>query len=550
MRKLYIALLGAAMPMAAWAQSAVDAQLISQSNLTGSARFMSMGGAFTALGGDLSCLNQNPAGIGVYNRSEIGATLDINMQNTSTTLLSNMFPNSASQTKVYCNNFGYVGATKLDGALRTFNWGVTYNRASSFDRFYQGYNPSTSTSLSNYIADFSYGIPEYDIQFGTDGYNPYLDSNYDWLSILAYNSYMINPDGTTQNGGNTYRGLFGNGTQGDALYSVREQGYVDEYDVSFGGNVENTVYWGLSFGITDLNYKRWAFYSESMESAQIPEDAAGANGLNGAAGFDLDNYKYIHGSGFNIKAGVIIKPVNEFRIGLGVHTPTWYSLNTIYNAGVQYAYTPTSKSGDPIGDTLTNGSNWEETDNANYDWKFNAPWRFMVGAAAVVGNKAIISVDYQFDGYNSMNIKTPAGYDNYGYSYDFVPNYDLNNNIKTYYKNANTVRVGLEYRVTPQFSLRAGYNHQFSNVKEEVANNQVEVLTSGTDPSYSLDRHTQYFTAGLGYKYKAWYIDAAYVYKDRESTYHAFTNWGDNQAPQSIVTDHNSSIVISTGFKF
>ena len=33
-----------------------------------------MGGAFTALGGDLSTLSQNPAGIGVFRSSEISVT--------------------------------------------------------------------------------------------------------------------------------------------------------------------------------------------------------------------------------------------------------------------------------------------------------------------------------------------------------------------------------------------------------------------------------------------------------------------------------------------
>lgn len=43
-----------AVPSTMMAQSALDAYSISQNDLRGSARFMSMGGAFTALGGDIS----------------------------------------------------------------------------------------------------------------------------------------------------------------------------------------------------------------------------------------------------------------------------------------------------------------------------------------------------------------------------------------------------------------------------------------------------------------------------------------------------------------
>ena len=67
----------AAIPGMASAQSAIDAYQISQQDLRGTARFMSMGGAFGALGGDLSSLSQNPAGIGVYRSNEIGFTLDL-----------------------------------------------------------------------------------------------------------------------------------------------------------------------------------------------------------------------------------------------------------------------------------------------------------------------------------------------------------------------------------------------------------------------------------------------------------------------------------------
>ena len=65
MNKNVLAGMLVALPGAIMAQTAIDAYSISQNDLRGSARFMSMGGAFTALGGDISTLNQNPGGIGV-----------------------------------------------------------------------------------------------------------------------------------------------------------------------------------------------------------------------------------------------------------------------------------------------------------------------------------------------------------------------------------------------------------------------------------------------------------------------------------------------------
>lgn len=544
--KRYIMILSAALPAALMAQSSIDALQITQSDFKGTARFMSMGGAFTALGGDLSTLNQNPAGIGVYRSSEIGATMDINIQSSKTPNISGFIPNTDSQTKVYCNNFGYVGATNLTGSLKSFNWGVTFNRAASFDRVYRGYAPVLNTSLSNYIAYFSEGINVDDLYSSNwNTYNPYLDSDADWLSILAYNTYLINPSGTSGTG-NSYTGLFKQKSEGDATFSVRERGYVDEYDISFGGNVENIVYWGLSIGITDLDYTRLTYYDESIGNADVPN--SNYSGVtNGAFGYNLENIKNITGSGVNIKAGVIIKPVNEFRIGIAVHTPTWYSLTETYSGTNTYTYTPTDLEGTATGETK---QGYEYTEPAYFQWKLNSPWKLMVGLAGVIGNKAIVSADYEFAGYNSMSGKTPYYYNEWGGGSSYESDPYINDGVKDYFRASNTFRVGAEYRVTPQFSVRAGYNITTSNIKQDTYDGFTLVNTAGTDPSYTFDKTTQNVSFGLGYKYQSWYIDAAYVYTHRESKYCAFTNFDGYLAPSMEVINNNSSIVLSTGFRF
>ena len=64
-------------PWGANAQTDLDAFRYSQYSLTGTARFTSMGGAFTAVGGDFSSLSQNPAGMAIYRRSELTFTPSI-----------------------------------------------------------------------------------------------------------------------------------------------------------------------------------------------------------------------------------------------------------------------------------------------------------------------------------------------------------------------------------------------------------------------------------------------------------------------------------------
>lgn len=546
MNKTLLAGIILTLPSVMAAQSAVDAYSISQSDLRGSARFMSMGGAFTALGGDISTLNQNPAGIGVFRSSDISATLDINMMNTKTDGLSPL-----NKTKVNCNNFGYVGAVRLNSsAMPFFNWGASYSRVASFDRHYRGNLGQLASSYTNFVANNTTKDGYYpgDLYAGGE-YNPYQDyeAMTPWSSILLYNAYSINP---LSAGSNSYTGLFNydNPTSATGYFDVEERGYIDEYAINFGGNVMNTVYWGIGFGITDVEFKQYTTYGEDYQSgANVPYDETFVN--NGAGYTQLDNYKRIFGSGFNFKAGVIVKPVNEFRIGLAVHTPTYYNLT--YQGQGAMSYDFTSPTYTPQGSAVKGTA---FTDFDEFDFKTHSPWRLMVGVAGVIGSRAIISADYEYRSFSSMKVQDWNGND---YR-------DTNEDISTYYQSTNILRLGAEFRITPQVSLRAGYSYESSPVKSDIldpAKGQVDyVYTSGPDdtetqPAYTFDRSTQYITAGLGYRYKRFYADLAYVHRYRSSDYHAYTDYIDLEnyevrAPRSKVTDHNNSVVLTLGFKF
>ena len=534
------------LPTALSAQSAIDAYNISTGELRGTARFMSMAGAFTALGGDLSSLNQNPAGIGVYRGSDIGITLDINMMNSKTADIGSPF--ARSQTHADVNNFGYVGTYNLGGSTAvTLSWGASYSRLTSFHRRYQGGDMAMQTSLSNYITTFTDGIDTSYLKF-VDGYNPYQDRSENaapWLSILAYNSGMITPLSSVDDNGQNhdtsiYDGLWQypvdgqpqiRPTTGSAGMEVDERGYVDEYTIDFGGSVANVFYWGIGLGITDLSLTQNAYYGEDLLNANVPANAA--SGIEeGNGGFGLLNWRHTSGTGFNAKFGVILKPVNELRIGLAVHTPTYWSLSTNYTGDTEFDYS-----------SGINGS--EYTDEAAYDWRLNSPWKLTAGIAGVIGGRGILSVDYEYQAFGDMKTKNDRGYD-----YDYY-----NDDIKSYFKSSNMIRVGGEFRVTPNFSVRAGYAYQSTNVKDDVKDSNVEVYTMGTNPAYTLDSDTQYITCGLGYRISGFYIDAAYVHKHRSSTYHAFTSFKDYDgywydAPQAKVTDNNSQLVFTVGYKF
>lgn len=556
MKKLLIPAAFLCLAFTSVAQSPVDAMSLSQTELRGSARFTSMGGAFTALGADLSAIGQNPAGIGAYRGSDIGITLGIDINSDKTAW--NGGSNSEDNTYCNVNNAGYVG-TYLFGNNNenSFSWGFTFDRRFRFNRSYAGGLTPMETSLSNYIASLTNGVNPYLLN-KSDSYDPY--DNYssdapDWMSVLYYNSGMINTETYMDNGQvvetDSYRGLWQYGgtdndgnniapTAGQASFQVREHGHADEYNISFGGSVMNLLYWGIGVGIADLDFRRDYWYAESMERALVPADPRGYE-LGNANVADLHSYQQISGTGANFKIGLILKPVNEFRIGLAVHTPTYYSLSS-----------------SSYGDTQFNFSNGftgsEETPWDDYDFKLNTPWKLMAGVAGVIGGRGIISLDYQYDAYNNMKLKWDNG-DNMTYN---------NNNISNYYKGTHTIRVGAEYRITPQLSARAGFNYSTTACKNEFKDANLKpasgadammVSTAGSNPSYTVSDDVRNITLGLGYRFSGFYLDFAYVNRHNTAKFNAFTRFVDydgewSTAPTAKLTHNSSQLVFTVGYRF
>ena len=527
--------------LGAFAQSALQGYSLSRPDqLYGTARFMGMGGAFGALGGDMSTLSYNPAGIGVYRSSEIGATINFDIQNS--TLQFGNFKESQNHLNFLMNNAGYIGTVRMPAsALRTFNWGFTYNRKANFNRRYRGADTAIGYSMSNYMAAIanSWAIQPDELHVNY----PY-DSGLPWLPILGYDSYMVNPitDGTTTN----WYGLYGDGTTGSGTIQVEETGGIDEYNLSFGGNFVDKFYWGMDFGITDVNFTRRSLYGESLDGAYVMDGTDGTF-TRSAADWDLYNYYNVSGTGFNYKLGLIYRPIQELRIGFAFHTPTWYQLDETFYADTDYDY--------PQSNIRKGTAQTNEGYDAYNSYNLRTPWRFIASAAGVIENKMIVSVDVDWTGNQYIHLSDPGynGGDFLQDAYTTDPFYYTNQDVKDYYKTTVAFRAGLEYRLTNAFSLRAGYSHVSSPVKEAAQDNQMVIQTSGTDPSYTFDNTTDYVTFGLGYRYKHFYVDAAYVYRHQTSDWHAFTpdpEYIDDSGFQGTLTDNRNQIVVSCGFKF
>ncbi|MBR4962693.1 MAG: hypothetical protein IKY54_02190, partial [Muribaculaceae bacterium] len=247
MKRIAIISIIMALPLAMMAQNAMDAYIVSSQQIKGTARYVSMGGAFTSLGGDPSSIVQNPAGIGVYRSSEISASLGGQW-------ISNSSPNAetAKNGTFTFDNLSFVTTffTGKSSGLINFNLGVTYNRNLSYKRKYNGVTPQLGASFTNYIETVTQGIPVADLEVNEEK-DSYYQTSSPWLSILGYQSYLISP---TEEGASTYYGLFTLGeTTGSSYTTIYEDGRNDEYTLNFGGNINDRIYFGVALGIRDFN---------------------------------------------------------------------------------------------------------------------------------------------------------------------------------------------------------------------------------------------------------------------------------------------------------
>lgn len=510
---------------AAFSQGITDAYKYTTNggDLQGSARSMAMGGAFGALGGDLSVLNNNPAGLGVYRSSEVVATIDVTNIETKTNWNGNNLTNSKSRFNF--DNIAYMGyfPTGNDEGLISWNVGFSYNRLKNYHRNYKvAANGDMGASLSDYIAARANasGLTPDNLNYQGTTYDPY---NYvsDWLSVIG------NCGGFMDYANNKF---FSNLTPSSYQRSyteleVQERGAIDQYAIAFGANISDFVMLGASITITDLNYDLYTYYAEDYNK-----------NTNYTSYISLENSLSTDGTGYGINVGAIVKPVDFLRFGLAYNSPTWYKM-TDYYAG-------TSKSDIQH---LENSYKDESPSGAYTEYKYRTPDKWIVSAAAVIGQTALVSVDYE-----RMNYGHCRTYDANG-----IENTSTNDNIREQLSASNTIKAGAEIKVIPQFAIRFGAAWTGSGMSQAVRDGNTEVTTVGTLPNYTVDQNVMNYTVGFGYRFTPqFYADIACIYKTAKEDVYAFSPMFDANGKTSIAANpaslktNSTRVALTIGYKF
>lgn len=434
----------------------------------GTARSMAMAGAFTSLGADMASMTLNPAGLGMYRHSEVSVTPLVTAQRSSNSAQANM---SNSTTRFSLGNVGFViNAYEGTGSVLSVNLGFGYNRIADYNynySFQQGGNASTLGGvLAQQLNQSAGGI-------GVNQNNRIADSygNYDfglsselWGGVLGYKCGLLDYYGRDGWGLDEYPMPF----RTDQYTSVESRGSAGEYSLSLGMNFGNKVYFGATVGIMSFRQKRIISYGEN-----IYPDGAGGTGGYYLDSFDYAQWSDMSGTGVNLKLGLTWRPVEALRLGVAFHTPTYYSMNFGYSAGMDSL----------ASDGLYEDESTPRIDDAGEDtWEFTSPARLLVGASYTFGSLAVLSVDYQRDWYNGMRMKNMP----YGFSKQYYDDY-----FRDGFKGSNTLRAGVEVKPTRRLALRAGYGFSGSLLRGD---HDDDVLYM-TPVVYK----TNFWSVGLGY---------------------------------------------------
>ena len=528
MKKIYIAIVAltaAALP--SMAQDTYEGAKLMTNDLNGTARYIGMGGAMEALGADISVMGTNPAGIGLFRHSTVSASMGVVSQQDATKF------DGLGKTNFSFDQAGFVYSAQI-GRQSFVNIGINYHKSRNFDQILSATNNLRGASLNKVgFYKSEQGSEDrggYDVDFNGDGdlmgyanpsadYRAYTFSQVDYLYMNAFNLDFDN-DGNASI-------YFNDGLDAPNSYQFdrAHRGWISDFDFNISGNINDRVYLGLTFGVHDVNYKAYSEYGEQM--AYFDPTVSG-NTL-------LGDERTIDGAGFDVKAGIIFRPIefSPFRIGLSVSTPTFYDLKT--SNFTQFRYDWQEMVGQEIIYNHSTGKTGE-----TYEFKMYTPWKFGVSLGHTIGTMVALGASYEYADYSATDIRVN---DVYNYDYDYWESYSdkkMNAHTDHTLKGVHTLKLGAELKPDPAMAVRVGYNYVSAMYEEDGVRdatlNSIGVMYSSTT-DYVNWGDTHRITCGLGFKSNAWNFDLAYQYSTTKGTFHPFQPGLDFKFDDEIITN-------------
>ena len=452
----------------------IGAQLATE-DLNGTARYVGMGGAMDALGADISTIGTNPAGIGLFRHTYVAGSFGLVSQTDGKSF------QDGSKTSVSFDQLGVIFSTRT-GMHSYVNFGFNFHKSRNFNHVLSAAAQAIGGSSQNR-------------QTYIKGLNGFLDTYYGESQVDNLNYKMIG-DGRDDNPMYYYNAE-------DYQFDRAQTGYIGEYDLNISGNVNNRVYLGLTVGIKDVHYNSFTEYGEDF-----------APNRDNVVGMGMRDDHKITGYGFDIKAGVIVRPVDEspFRFGVSVASPTFYKLTTSNITSIH----------DEIG--------LQKEVRSDADFRFYTPWKFGLSLGHTIGNYLALGAGYEYADYttNDMRSISGSGYDWDGYYYE-RSNSDpvMKRHTQNTLRGVSTLKLGAEYKIDPMIAVRLGYNYSSpmykdSGVRDQTLDSPGTYMASTTD--WTNWKETHRITAGVGFSFEHFHLDLAYQYSMRNGDFYPYMN--------------------------
>ncbi|MBA3683526.1 MAG: hypothetical protein H0W73_20525 [Bacteroidetes bacterium] len=493
-----------------YSQNDVDAIRYSRYGVNGTSRFMGLGGAFGALGADLSCAAYNPAGLALYRKGEI--TFSGGLRTTNNEGIINSKSSNVSNAGFVFNNFGILGGWEAKNDKESRNI-ISFTNS-------QTQNFLSKTRMSSYTNNSSIVKDMLNIA-NTSGTT--LNSFYE---DLGYQTYLMDYDTINKK----YTSLVDTKRSVKQTRDIVTSGKVNELNFSYAYAYKDEFYFGVSLGLPRLEYTSTTTHSEADDKDSMRINYTNSNTytstyleepsnlhynpyyqLRGFNSLTYTEYFKTKGSGVNLKIGGIARLNDNVRLGLYYHTPTIYTLKDEYYNSMTAVF-----DGD-----IANPKNWKDPKEGGYfNYKIITPSRISANAAIIVGKLAAIGIDYEIVNYKNASLSS-------GEIADFA---GVNSVIKNKYTPGHNVRIGTEFNIKPVM-LRVGYNMQGSPFGD--------VFTG------SFVRNS--FSVGAGFRTRNnLYFDFVWVKTVSNEDYYFF-----NTLPQKATIKYNATNVSATvGIKF
>jgi len=488
------------------AQETYENARLMETDLNGTARYVAMGGAMDALGADISTISTNPAGIGMFRHSMVSTSFGIVSQEGAKNF------RTGDKTNASFDQIGFVWSNRTN-KTSFFNFAFNFHKSQNFNFILSAAGQLDGNSSQNGLSHVK-AIGENNPKTGA---STYLYDEKDamgtawWtnqLDNLYYNTFIWDAQSKTP----------GWNAASDFLMNRANTGYIGEYDINLSGNINNRVYLGLTVGIHDVHYKGVSEYTEHLLGNDDDGNVVPVGPVT------IDDERTITGTGVDVKAGIIFRPVESspFRIGLSIATPTFYKLKS------------------QSATRLLNGTPYQGpypgyVAKSSYEFKLNTPWKFGLSLGHTIDQFVALGAGIEYADYGSIDSREITD-EYYDYYYDTTTtesesDVEMNRHTSETLKGVVQLKLGAEVKVDKNFAVRFGYNYA-SPMYKESGSKDFDIDSYGTNCASATDftnwKATNRLTCGIGYRYNNFSVDLAYQYSVRKGTFSPFqAAWGD-----------------------